>query len=475
MNTPEIDLLKIDRGLVTAPAGCGKTHLIADALQTSKLIKPVLVLTHTNAGVAALRARLTQLGVAPQTYKLYTIDGWAIRLIATFPWRSGHDPEILELRNRHVDYPRIRQAASRLLESGEVADVIVSSYERVIVDEYQDCSRRQHAIVRTMTHIVPGCVLGDPMQSIFDFGADRLANWEEEVCASFPPAGQLKTPWRWINTATRPLGEWLLEVRELLIQQKPIDLQGAPEQVQWVRLDGTRDDDARRMNAANIQPVDVGDRVLVIAESKSPPNQRRLASITPGAIMVEAVDLADFVSFAREWAPDKPNGLRSLVGFAQEVMTGLNIPDLRQRVLLARQGTLSARFSTLESAVVSFIDRPSYDAAADVLERMEGENGVRCHRPTVLRALIRALREADVAQGKSFYEAAIRERENNRALGRPLPNRGVGSTLLLKGLESEIAVLLNPEQMNAKNLYVAMTRGSKQLVICSVGPILNPR
>lgn len=54
----EIDLLAIDRGTVTAPAGCGKTQLIADALTRHSGSKPILVLTHTNAGVAALRERL---------------------------------------------------------------------------------------------------------------------------------------------------------------------------------------------------------------------------------------------------------------------------------------------------------------------------------------------------------------------------------------------------------------------------------
>jgi DNA helicase-2/ATP-dependent DNA helicase PcrA len=53
-----IDLLAISRGTVTAPAGCGKTHLIAEALTRHGSGKPILVLTHTNAGVVALRGRL---------------------------------------------------------------------------------------------------------------------------------------------------------------------------------------------------------------------------------------------------------------------------------------------------------------------------------------------------------------------------------------------------------------------------------
>ncbi|MDF5828793.1 hypothetical protein P4233_16400 [Pseudomonas aeruginosa] len=54
--------------------------------------------------------------------------------------------------------------------------------------------------------------------------------------------------------------------------------------------------------------------------------------------------------------------------------------------------------------------------------------------------------------------------------------RGVPSgTLLLKGQEAEVAVIPNPESMDAKHLYVAMTRGSARLVICSETPVLIPR
>ncbi|MEO7469174.1 MAG: UvrD-helicase domain-containing protein, partial [Sphingobium limneticum] len=76
---PDVDLLAIDRGTVTAPAGCGKTHLISVALTRHVAPKPILVLTHTNAGVAALRSRLDKAGVEPSHYRLTTIDGWCMR------------------------------------------------------------------------------------------------------------------------------------------------------------------------------------------------------------------------------------------------------------------------------------------------------------------------------------------------------------------------------------------------------------
>jgi hypothetical protein len=103
----DIDLLIIERGAITAPAGCGKTHLIANALTRHDRAKPIMIITHTNAGVVALRGKLDRLNVPSAAYRLVTIDGWAMRLISTFPHRSAHDPGLLKLAHPATDYPNI--------------------------------------------------------------------------------------------------------------------------------------------------------------------------------------------------------------------------------------------------------------------------------------------------------------------------------------------------------------------------------
>ena len=223
----EIDLLAIERGTVTAPAGCGKTHLIADALTRHDGLKPILVLTHTNAGVAALRGRLQRAAVPPAAYRLATIDGWAMRLLTLFPRRSGHDPAILTVRDPRRHYPAIRTAARGLLAAGHINDVVASSYDRLIVDEYQDCSVPQHEIILHASQTLRTCVLGDPLQAIFNF-AGPTVDWAGDVQACFPAAGELVTPWRWINAGEEAFGRWLLGVRETLLEQGSIDLGRAP-------------------------------------------------------------------------------------------------------------------------------------------------------------------------------------------------------------------------------------------------------
>lgn len=469
----EIDLLTIDRGTVAAPAGCGKTHLIAEALTRHTGAKPILVLTHTNAGVAALRGRLDRAGVTPKAYRLSTVDGWAMRLISTFPARSAHDPILLKLHNPRADYPNIRVAAVNLLKAGHVSDVLAASYARLIVDEYQDCSIRQHAIVAYAARTLPTCVLGDPMQAIFGFGADNLAKWHEHICAYFPLAGELNTPWRWINSGAEPLGQWLLNARGRLLRGDPIDLRSAPAAVRWVELDGTNDHQ-RRLLAGRVQPQNVDGCVLIIGDSTNPDSQRQFASQTPGAVTVEAVDLRDLVSFAQAFDLAAPDVLECLAHFSQSVMTNVSAADLLvRRVESLLRGTARNPPTEVEKVALEFIQSPSHRAAVHLLVEISKEPGVRTHRPAVLSACLKSLKLCESTDGLSFHDAAVQMREQHRLLGRPLPRRAVGSTLLLKGLEAEVSVVLNADALDAPNLYVAMTRGSHTLTVCSQSPVLN--
>lgn len=468
----DIDLLSVRRGSVSAPAGCGKTHLIASALQRHTDDKPVLILTHTTAGVVALRERLDKMGVPARAYRVTTIDGWAMKLVSMFPQRSGIDPAVLELRNRQNDYVTIQKAARGLLDTGHVDDILAASFSRQIADEYQDCSMDQHAIVYFGSRTLPTCVLGDPMQAVFTFGRP-LPDWAKHVCKYFPPQGELKTPWRWKNAGTEDFGHWLLNVRELLGAGESIDLSAAPHHVRWIELDGAADH-VRRIRAAGTRAPDDG-RVLIIGDSRSPPSQRLVASQTPGAITVEAVDLRDFIEFATNFRLSAPDALNRLMKFADDVLTGVAANDYMTRIATLKAGRQRNPPTDIEAAGLHFEAERTFDAAVSLLVELNKQGGVRAHRPLVFNACIRAMIEADHADPTSLYAAAIRAREQNRQLGRALPRRGVGSTLTLKGLEAEVAVILDPSEMDAAHLYVSMTRGSKKLVICSQTPIITPR
>ncbi|WP_371258945.1 UvrD-helicase domain-containing protein [Pseudomonas sp. URMO17WK12:I12] len=185
----EIDLSVVERGSVVALAGCGKTQLIADALAAHSEAKPVLIQPHTNAGMAALLARLQRARIQSPRYQVATLDGFAMRLISKFPARSGHDPRILLLENRAHDYPAIRNAAGHLLRNGHISHVI----SRLLVAEYQDCNQSQYAMVTWLAQSIPACVMGDPMQAIFGFRGNAPVSWPTAVIPHLPAVGTLNT------------------------------------------------------------------------------------------------------------------------------------------------------------------------------------------------------------------------------------------------------------------------------------------
>ena len=317
---PELDLFAIDRGSVTAPAGCGKTS--SSRTLWAYLISPnqySFSLTPTPAPPPCV-CGFNELVFQIRLYRIATLDGLAMRLIGTFPLRSGHNPRILEINDARSDYPAIRTAALQLLQAGHISDVLRATYSRLIVDEYQDCSLIQHAIVDALATVLPTAVLGDPMQAIFGFAGNQLVHWQAHVEARFPAFGVLGTPWRWRNAGTEPLGHWLLEARTQLQAGQGVDLRRAPGEIQWVQLN-TANADQQRRAAAQTRTVGQEETVLIIGDARNPRGRHKFTGQTPGATSVEAVDLRELVNFARHFNIAGANPLDQFVNFAAELMT----------------------------------------------------------------------------------------------------------------------------------------------------------
>ena len=97
-------------GYVVAPAGFGKTHLIAASLCHAE--KRQLVLTHTYAGVNALRRKMRQIGVPNGAFRIDTIASWALRLSLSYPEASRWNIE----RPDQEQWAELYRACCRLLE-----------------------------------------------------------------------------------------------------------------------------------------------------------------------------------------------------------------------------------------------------------------------------------------------------------------------------------------------------------------------
>lgn len=463
-------LFQNQKSSITAPAGCGKTQLIVSTLKSHAHEKPILILTHTNAGVAALRQRLSLSGIEQKKYRLATIDGWSLNLIRKFPQRSGHLPNILDLKSPHKDYPAIRKSASNLITKRHISEIIRASYSHLIVDEYQDCNLVQHSIICGLSREISTCVLGDPMQAIFNLSGNQLVSWEGDVIPNFPTCGNLTTPWRWLNSNSEELGSWLLNVRDKLQRGEEIDIREGPSNhVQWLSTRGDREDETRR----KILPfLNSGYRTLIIGDSANTKGHQIFARNTPGAVVVESVSLDTLIDFAENFLLDSEAPFIHLSTLAQSVMTGVPHKEMARRLSSILSGRNKTPPTPAENAALDFYRSPNYEDAITFLEACREMKGTRLYRPTLFHATIESLR---LSSQKSIplLDSAKLTRESYRAKGRKIPKKGVGSTLLLKGLETELAIILNGDILSAHNLYVALSRASKQIVVCSKSPKLG--
>jgi DNA helicase-2/ATP-dependent DNA helicase PcrA len=205
------------------------------------------------------------------------------------------------------------------------------------------------------------------------------------------------------------------------------------------------------LEAGRVQPPGGAGSVVIIGESTSPPSQQRYARQTPGAVTVESVDLRDLVSFARDCDLAEPHVVQRVAEFAEKMMTNVGAADLVRRVEILKRGKGRKAASDTELAALALDEDRTFGRVSGLLVEINRMPGVRTFRPAVLNACFRAL--SICSDGvMSFHDAAVKMREQNRILGRTLPRRAVGSTLLLKGLEAEVAVLLCADDLNARHL-----------------------
>jgi hypothetical protein len=188
-------------GYVIAPAGFGKTHLIAES--TSRGAGRQLVLTHTYAGVNALRKKMRMLGVSERLHHTDTIASWALRLCLSYSGTSRWDKE---RPAGNEQWSSMYEACARLLDYAFVRRIVRASFAGLYVDEYQDCSTAQHAIVLKLARDLPCRILGDPLQGIFDFEGQNPIDWRGMLMAVLSDLAR----WRSHIAGYRPaLANWV--------------------------------------------------------------------------------------------------------------------------------------------------------------------------------------------------------------------------------------------------------------------------
>src|SRR5690606_7369516 len=213
MTSPAVEaMLASPRSFAVAAAGCGKTELLGRIVADQRSGRQ-LILTHTHAGVAAIKKRLADLHVSSEKFHLDTIAGWCLRYGAAYPAISGYRPDAEADPDWVATYP----GAEKVCRTPLGRRVLAQSYSGVLVDEYQDCSLKQHGLVKALAECIPCRGVGDPLQTIFGFRGDPVVPWSTIQTDFDVVEDALTEPWRWRREGRNvQLGEWLASARTQL-------------------------------------------------------------------------------------------------------------------------------------------------------------------------------------------------------------------------------------------------------------------
>jgi hypothetical protein len=120
-------------------------------------------------------------------------------------------------------------------------------------------------------------------------------------------------------------------------------------------------------------------------------------------------------------------------------------------------------------ALCQVAQSPEPAAVASALAAIARLPDSKTYRRELLTEMQGTLRLAASAPGRPWADVAWDIRDRARRNGRALERRIVSRTLLVKGLEFDHAIVLNADELDIKDLYVAMTRASRTLTVLTSG------
>ena len=484
--------------MLIAPAGYGKTHTIAECLKHTQ--GKQLILTHTHAGVVSIKEKIKKENIEPSTYNVETISSFAQKYAHAF--YTGTDTPDQEAKNYHTF---VIQKVTGIFSSPNVKKVIASSYKGLFVDEYQDCTKDQHAMILALSGVLPTHILGDPLQGIFDFNGDAV-DFESDL-NGFEEFPELPTPQRWYREGNSSgLGDKLKEYREQLKNRQPISLTSDAEiglHVVTVQSDDLRNAQSNYRQCLNrlIQNPDnkpeYGSVLIVVPEYEEIKNDNKIPKgdikhraqiraqidYSRSLKLLEAIDDKSFYTIAKKadgLISGIPRARKKIPRIKKDVLDTLfNATDLNNwfnnEGLKNKQDTQDKQTSLqIKEKIEKFIHMPSALNLHGVI--LGAKNGLKLKykRDEILFSFLKALKESGQSN-ITVYEAMKKSRNTIRRSGRKIHGKCIGTTLLTKGLEFDIVAILDAHRFECpKHLYVAMTRCCKKLIIFTEQTTLSP-
>ena len=454
-------------GSVIAAAGCGKTEQIAVATKLG--IGRRLILTHTHAGVDALRQRLKDHKVPSNLYYVATISGWCLRYVTSFPKRA--ELKLYEPKNNE-DWLAIYLAAAKLIQSGAVDRVLAASYTGVYVDEYQDCGNEQHSVMVSIAKRLPTCIFGDHLQAIFDFKGQKPVDWKSDVFPIFPEVICLTKPWRWHKVGNTLLANWIEGIRVALDNGQQLDFRNLPSCVKYEWLPDQKGPRQAKIISTCKAAMNLDGQLIVIADPTNLEGRANIAKVLAkqGFSNIEPIDCKSLFKAAKALEDSSAaSRLSAALDFLEKCISGLGRSKFEKAVQSRKAGGKlgTAEFGDLIDLGIVFEREGGGRYLLELFDQFERRLDSHVFRREMFSAMRSGVKLHLAGQSTSIVDALWHVQNRVRHLGRFITRRSVGSTLLVKGLEFEHSVIIHSASMNRKDWYVALTRATKSLTVLS--------
>lgn len=453
------------KAIVIAPAGYGKTHLIVNCLKESK--KKQLILTHTHAGVAAIKERIKKSDIPTRKYHVETITSFSQKYVHAF--YSGTD--IPKQEHSKTYYPFIINKCRELFKIDLISSVFKRSYSGLFVDEYQDCNNTQHLLIKTLSDYLPTRILGDPLQGIFNFNGSDIIDLEDEL--EFREFNEnkysLSFPWRWKST-NEELGQELDQIRKKIIKGTPIEISQL-KQIETRRYDSAKLFNPKYEFSKFIYSLMSQKSLLIIHPDSSNLNVRINfnKNFKNKFKLLESIDGKDFYKEAKKLDEmTKETSFENLKMLSEKLFnkTALNkwfnangIKNKRKEEDKIFSNTLKEIVSDLEGGI-------NLNKIKFFFETLKQLPEISIVRKELLNSIMISVDQASTSD-QTIYEAMLSHRNKIRVIGRKVSGKCLGTTLLTKGLEFDTVVVLKANHFTCKkNFYVAISRACKRLVLC---------
>ena len=465
MTEADLDkIMQISSVAIIAPAGHGKTEMIAEIVKHTE--GKQLLLTHTNAGVDAIEKRLQKRKVSKEKYTVTTIAAFCIKWCVSYNGTGEFDKALSPLnsaKEAKTYYAQLYSGAKKIFATSWVGNVLKASYAGIIVDEYQDCIQVQHEIFLAMNKHLPVRVLGDPMQGIFSFAGD-LVDWNN---LEFPIVDVETKPWRW-SKCNPELGEYLMTVRDNLLpilSKQSCKVQIAPknENVEIIAP-------AAFTGYSHLKELSQYSSVVYI--TKWPRQQLNFCSRMPGIFQYdEKQDCDELFNYAKLFdSKNKSELALAVILFAAECSTGIG-KELKSYIDKLKIKSFDFSRIKKNTDFRDIIEETAPDLTKETALKMliwfSSNPAFKQYRTELLSEMIRSIKYA-IDHDMSIFDAANHIRKDLGLQKRYTGFKFLSSrTLLSKGLEFDCVIIDMTTPLSAKDFYVAMTRAMKKIYIIS--------